>query len=634
MPVKIASRALTRLALAAALVAAGASYASPLQPSNATPLDGGTTAPATPMTVSIVLKVQNPEALDLFIASTVTPGSPNFRKFLSVAQFRQRFAPSNAQIKRVTDYLQHQGITVNEVYGNNLVISATGTADQFSQVFATTMHDYVDRRGRHFHRPDRRPTPPSTLQDLVLYVAGLSTESAAFRPHSTNAKTRRAALGEKMPNVVMPSGNSTATGVPGSFTTGDVANNYGVNPLYAQGITGKGMTVGIVTLANFIPDDAYQYWSQIGLSVKPNRITQVHVDGGGELSSDAGSGETSLDVEQSGGLAPGAKIVVYDAPNTDAGFIDVFYKAVSDNVADTLSVSWGGSEIYNFEVPGISNDTLAEFEVIHQVMAEAAAQGISTFAASGDDGAYDTNTNQPYPNFSKILTVDSPASDPYIVAAGGTTVPADIQAKHGVVHVATEQVWGEDYWNPYLVANYGPSMMDYYFSGGGGGGVSIYWPTPAYQLLTPGIRRTEPNQQWIYYPNSPDMSQQQHLTTLPANFRGRNVPDLSLNADWYTGYLLNSTEDGGWSAGWGGTSFSAPQLNGIFSLIAQSKGSRLGLLHPQLYGLKMLQMLTRRPLGFVDITAGDNWFYKGVGGYDQGSGLGVINAAALARALP
>ena len=62
------------------------------------------------------------------------------------------------------------------------------------------------------------------------------------------------------------------------------------------------------------------YWSLFGLKVDPNRITQVHVDGGGELSSEAGSGETSLDVEQSGGLAPRAKIIVYDAPNNAPGF--------------------------------------------------------------------------------------------------------------------------------------------------------------------------------------------------------------------------------------------------------------------------------------------------------------------------
>jgi hypothetical protein len=108
---------------------------------------------------------------------------------------------------------------------------------------------------------------------------------------------------------VLPAAGVTATGAPGFYTVGDVANLYNINPLYDAGIDGTGHTIGIATLANFIPDDAYTYWDEIGLPVAPDRITQIHVDGGGELSSPAGSGETSLDVEQSGGLAPGAKII-------------------------------------------------------------------------------------------------------------------------------------------------------------------------------------------------------------------------------------------------------------------------------------------------------------------------------------
>lgn len=102
--------------------------------------------------------------------------------------------------------------------------------------------------------------------------------------------------------------------------------------------------------------DAFTYWNLIGLSVKPDRLTQVHVDGGGEISADAGTGETCLDVEQSGGLAPGAKVIVYDAPNSDAGFIDLFYKAASDNLVDTMSCSWGLAEAFLFpEVVGVDN---------------------------------------------------------------------------------------------------------------------------------------------------------------------------------------------------------------------------------------------------------------------------------------
>lgn len=596
--------------------------------------DLGTTPDATPITISIILKLQNADNLDEFIAATVDPDSKRYHKFLNVEQFRSRYAPSNGQIHRVTRYLERQGITVNEVYADNLVIKATGTAAQFGQAFSTTIRDFADSDGRKFHRPDREPRVPDLLQDLVLYVSGFNTQSGQFLPHYTKGLPMRSKIAGAAPAVVLPSGGSTATGSPGNYTTGDVANLYGVNPLYAQGITGKGMTVGIATLANFLPDDAYTYWNKIGLTVKPNRITQVRVDGGGDLSATAGSGETALDVEQSGGLAPDAKVIVYDAPNTEAGFIDVFYKAVSDNQVDTLSVSWGSPEIFSYAIPGISADTQGVLVAYHQAFAEAAAQGISTFAAAGDSGAYDTQRSLPAPSYSSVLTVDSPASDPYIVAAGGTTVPTSFSLRGFPINLPTERVWGWDYLTGFCAAIGLDPVGCGIYSVGGGGGVSVVWPQPAYQNGVPGIRRSEPNQVLTFTPDPVGApSAQTYLYTVRANVKGRNLPDISLNSDPQTGYLVYSTPDGGIQNSYGGTSFAAPQLNGIFSLIAQAKGSRLGLLHPQLYALKS-KGARGKLSGLNDITAGDNWFYSGVPGYEPGAGLGTINAAALVRAIP
>jgi subtilase family serine protease len=123
---------------------------------------------------------------------------------------------------------------------------------------------------------------------------------------------------------------------------------YDVNPLLEEGITGAGRTIGIVTLAAFTPDDEFVYWKSLGLKVNPNRITIVNVDGGPGAPSDvSGSDETTIDVEQSGGIAPGANIVVYQAPNTSQGFVDVFAKAVDDNTVDTMSTSFGSPEAFN-----------------------------------------------------------------------------------------------------------------------------------------------------------------------------------------------------------------------------------------------------------------------------------------------
>ena len=131
------------------------------------------------------------------------------------------------------------------------------------------------------------------------------------------------------------------------------------------------------------------------------------------------------------------------------------------------------------------------------------------------------------------------------------------------------------------------------------------------------------------------------LLDLPAGVPGRNVPDLALNGDPDTGYLVYM---GGWIAGYGGTSFVAPQLNGIMNVITQAMGSRLGLVNRALYRVAAdpgayAPVVNGPKAGqvsggwFTDITAGDNLGYPAVAGYDPASGLGSINAYNLFTAL-
>jgi kumamolisin len=586
--------------------------------------DLGPTAAAQTVTASLVLKVRHSDLLETFVASSQDPASPLFHRFLSLHDFTSAFSPSASDIATITKYLNQFGIKVTDVYADRLVIKATGTADAFDQAFSVDMHDFAKGQKR-FHRPRHTPRIPLLLRDLLVAVAGLSNE-ARFHPMNRSAAATKTPL--RVSPLMQPPHGTTATGMPGDYTVGDTANFYNINPLYQAHIDGRGQTVGIATLANFLPADAFAYWSFIGLKVNPNRITQVHVDGGGDLSADAGSGETALDVEQSGGLAPAAKIIVYDAPNTDAGFIDLFYKAASDNLVDSLSVSWGSAEEFYFE--GVSGaDFTPELLAFHQAFLESAAQGISLFSSSGDNGAYDINDffNDPVRN---ALSVDAPSADPAITSAGGTTTPIILSAGPGTpdLVVPTEQVWGWDYLQDYLVKFVDPSFQDALFPAGGGGGVSIFWPRPAYQSGTGGIRRSEPGQSIIF----DDGTGPQDLLDLPARFAGRNVPDVSLNADPESGYFFISTPDGGLNEGFGGTSFVAPQLNGISALLEQVAGSRLGLWNPMLYRYKKLYGNgASSPL--VDIVAGDNWCYKGIPGYEPGAGLGVLNVANLAKAV-
>ncbi|MEO5812507.1 MAG: S53 family peptidase [Rhodanobacter sp.] len=578
--------------------------------------------------VTLMLRLHNQAALEQYIQNTVTPTSGQYHRFINTAQFAQQYGATDADIAKVQAFLTQQGLR-GHVLANHMAVQTTGTLAQFANAFHTSIHTYTGPTNGHaFIRPVTPIVLPAALDNIVLSTSGLDN-SVHYRSHLIKAPTIPGLQLEHMATTLTrsaaASGNPTATGQPGSYTVGDVANFYNINPLYARGVTGKGSTVGIVTLSDFDAADAQTYWSIIGLTTKPDRITKVPVDGGAPM--DDGSGETALDVEQSGGLAPDANVVVYHAPNSGNGFIDAFLQAVADNTADSISTSWGSPEAFNFAALNVDGaaitDTsdVGDLQAFHQVLMEAAAQGQSVFAASGDSGAFDTvralGTGTGPFDFNAPLTVDSPASDPYMTAAGGTTVPVTFTNRAGevVLSIKQESVWGWDYLLPFV-----PSKASV-FSVGGGGGVSSYWRKPVYQWFTSGIKRTEGKQTLGY--NDPTAGMVT-LLQLPARFAGRNVPDISLNADPETGYIV--VFDGSVSGGTGGTSFVAPQLNGISALLTQSAGHRVGFWNPQMYLLQIIFGHSKWS-PFTDIRNGDNWFYNGKPGYEPGAGLGVLNVA-------
>ena len=625
----------TTLAATLALLFAGASGA---RAADAAPANGAADSTRT-VNVTLMLRLHDQQGLERYIRETVTPGSAHFQRFLSTAEFARRFGASDARIAQVQRYLSSQGLR-SEVLANHATLQVSGTLAQFGTAFGTTIHSYRLRaNGRLYHRPTGDVVMPAGLAGQVDAIVGLDNESSFLSHRLGSPQLPQAAPKLASLNAIgahragTADSNPTATGQPGQYTVGDVANFYDINPLYQRGITGKGSTVAIVTLANFDPADAEAYWSAIGLSTKPHRIEQIHVDGGGPINS--GSGETALDVEQAGGLAPEADILVYDAPNTNASFVDALAQAVVDNRADAISTSWGAPEIYNFAALNVNgarvNDTrdAGTLRAFHTLLMEAAAQGQSVFAAAGDSGAYDTvrglGHGSAAGDFSAPLTVDSPASDPYITAAGGTTTPFSFAFGNGpVASITQESVWGWDYLQSYFDTHLGKGKVDL-FSVGGGGGVSSYWHEPFYQYFTRGIRRTEGHQSLDY--NDPKAGPTT-LLKLPSHFAGRNLPDIALNADPETGYLVYSSTDGGVSVGQGGTSFVAPQLNGITALLRQSAGHRIGLWNPQVYFLQAVFGYGRySPFNSVD--GGDNWFYRGAPHYTPGAGIGTLDVSNL-----
>jgi kumamolisin len=391
------------------------------------------------------------------------------------------------------------------------------------------------------------------------------------------------------------------------------------------------------------------YWSDVGLTVNPNRIKIVNVDGGPGAPSDAsGSVETTIDVEQSGGVAPGAKIIVYQAPQTDQGFVDAFAKAIDTNAADSISTSWGQWEFYDTpELAPVSDPftgkTTGVLQAFHELFVRAGLQGQSMFAAAGDGGAYDINRDlacnpETKPACTETLSLDYPGSDTAITAAGGTTLAAAFEfclnsactPPYVDVTLPTERVWGWDYIEPLCIAQGTPDPIQCgIFPVGTGGGVSLEFPIPFYQLLIPGVQSSQPGQKWVL--KGDDNGADPISVNLPGHFPGRNVPDVSANADIETGYLVLYTSDqvGLEVLQAGGTSFVAPQLNGVTALLGQSlHGSRLGLLNYPLYALALTGQAykgSHAPLHIIN--SGDNWFYQGRNGYSPAAGLGTIDIA-------
>jgi kumamolisin len=625
----------TGVAVASALCVVSVTCASAQAPK---PVDLGLLAQAGDQSISvtITLKLRDLDGAEAMMRRVSTPGDPLFHQFLTPDQVQAQFGPSQATVDSVSARLRQQGLTVVRTTATTL--KATGSPASMERVFQTNLHRFAMPAGNGapasiFRAPLQKPVVPAEIAPSVGAVLGLSTKPA-FHPHVRQAP---ASLGG-VPVNRKSSGGASGGNPPGLLTVSDFATEYDVAPLYKHGITGKGRTIGIVTLANFTPSDVFAYWSSLNLEVDPNRITVVNIDGGPGAPSDAsGSDETTLDVEQSGGIAPGAKIVVYQAPNTNQGFLDAFAAAVQSNTADSISTSWGEWEFFddldNAPVTDpFSDKTVSALQATHELFVEAALQGQSMFAASGDAGAFDVFGEVPS-NISTPLSVDYPGSDPAITAAGGTTLPGTqtFLLPGGTTFsltVPTERVWGWDYLQPLCNALGIPDPIQCdIFPAGSGGGVSVFWRLPFYQLGTAGVQSSQPGQVLADTSTTPP----EVFFVLPAKFHGRNVPDVSFNADPNTGYTVFYTSDKqGFQvlSFFGGTSFVAPQLNGVTALLVENAGHRVGLLNPLLYALAH----SPHALNPIDvISAGDNWFYSGRNGYSPAVGLGVLDVAKLAK---
>jgi kumamolisin len=608
----------------------------------------------TPETVSFVLREHHLAQLENKVQAGVT-------RYLSVSQFARIYGQSQTNISALTSYLASFGIS-SDVYADNVNVVTTGTAGEYNQALSITQNWYqVPKQpgkdgyspipAQRVHGNAGAPLLPYRLAKFVLAIFGLTN----YGPNASQALHMNAGLD--------PSGNSSSSTCP-SFTPPGMpvvsdnyscnlpqnfASDYGLDGLYRQGANGSGQTLAIVTLAALDPGAPQYFWRHVAHIRQTGTLTVDNVDGGPGAPSDAsGSGETDLDVEQSGGVAPGANVIVYQAPNTDYGFADAFFSAASQNIASSVSTSWGESETA-LEASILAGQEAATYiQAFDEAFLEMAVQGQSGFDAAGDNGAYDASGDIGTTN----LSVDTPADSPYMTSGGGTTLPwtGTLTSPNGsktvTVTVPTQRIWGWDYlWRP-MAKVLGIPLHEAAEENvvGGGGGFSSLESNPSYQSVS-GVHNFHAVQYLtpieyqtivagLVEPTAWSFDAFPGVTTGYGS--GRAVPDVSANADPFSGYLLYEPSFAGVNepvlqGGWGGTSFVAPQLNGSTAVIDSYLGHRVGLWNPTIYAAAGGSGSPFTPLQQSG-TSNDNIYYTGNPGqvYNQGAGLGIPDLTELA----
>jgi pseudomonalisin len=435
-----------------------------------------------PVSIVVSLRVRNAADLAERIVNVSTPGNPAYKHWASTPEILSAYAPTQAQVTAVTDYLESMGFTDISVQPNRLLVSANGTALTARRAFNTELA-YFKRGEREARVNTTDVMVPGELDGVILAVLGLQTLD---RPEPVTVQTHNPL---NLPVIY------DASAMPAAANT----------------------VVGIITEGSMTPviSDLHTFESENSLpTLNP---TVVPINGGS--SDTSGTEEWDLDSQVIQATAGGSvkQMILYAAATGDAaGFTLAYSKAVSDNQAKVINVSLGTCEGAAKADGSMATDD--------QLFSVGAAQGQTFSVASGDSGAYmcvANNGRAGNGSYGTVLSDSYPASSPYVVSVGGTTL-----STNGATGYASESVW------PY-----------------GGGGPSLYEAKPAWQN---GV----------------------------VSGTARGVPDISFDADPASGAVIVF---GGSTTSTGGTSQSAPTFTGAWARIESLENNSLGFAAPWLY---------------------------------------------------
>ena len=567
---------------AAAAPSASASVASSSWGSTATlatSIQGATltgSAPASaPVRLAVTLQPQNAAAEQAALRAMYQPGSATFHQFLTPAQWEAAYAPTSAQVSAVTSYLSSNGFTGVSVQGDRMLISATGTAKDAETAFNTTIGNYVMPNGSTFRANISGARVPSSLTGIVQAVVGLSnwrlpTPQPALMSQTAASRAAAKSAARRLA-AARPAGTNGASAgspvIPNEIPPADFQNTYDA----AGTPTGARTAVALFTEGQVSGAITDLRTAEAAFSLPQVPVSIVKV--GPQSTDTAGADEWDLDTQSSSAMATTLKhIYLYNVGALNDTNIDTAVAAfVSQDKAVAMSASVGGCDIGPYlDGSMISTDN---------VLTEGAMQGQTFFASSGDNGdgcAFVAATGVP----SSFPGTNWPASGMYATAVGGTSLVSDAS---------------------------GNRVQEIGWAGSGGGDseteVPGFWTQASDPFYTQG-----------------------------AVMGGRAVPDIALDADPNVATAAEIYVNGT-PTGIGGTSLSSPLALGSWARLQSGHANKLGMAAIDFYALydQVNPSLgdTNPVPGFTDIVGGNNGGYTATPGYDEVTGIGALDIAAL-----
>ncbi len=626
--------------------------------------DEGAADPSLPTgRMLLVLKRSSAQEADFqqYLSQLRDKSSANYHKWLTPAQYADRFGSPQADVQTITSWLEANGFTVKSVSAGRTTVEFSGTIGQLQQTFHTSIHRYGVAGQEHLANASD-PMIPAALNPVIAGLASMND----FFPAAPHTAPVRAGYDKPMHHASAETTtggeNLLYAGPSDAATIYDTPNAFNANFKGSKAYTGSGVTIAVVSDANVNPADVSSYRSFFGL---PASALQVVIDGGNDPGVDAFStGHTQqalMNLEVASALAPNANLMLYTAKSTTltSGMYMAVSRALNDNLADIVEVGFTSCEA---ELAASGNS------FFQQLWAQGAMQGVSVVVATGDGGGAGCDAAASDSDAQNGLNVNGIASTNYNIAVGGTdfdTLPGNFSGLVGGNGIALGYIPESPWNNSVAVGGNGGlaanapfkdvSGATNIFASGGGASRCVDGAASATVCGAAVSRKNfgeskPPWQVWALGLNIPENGV-------------RNLPDVALlagsgqyGAAWAvcgndydaTGNLIADCAPGSGSSahlqGIGGTSAAASAFAGVLALVSQSQGSRLGQANYVLYGLASQPKLYAAI--YHDIQGGNNSVVCAAGtpdcgpngfltgfnagtGYDQATGLGSIDVSVL-----